>query len=212
VRREKGGLIVAEVDAFTPTIALDFNRQLKRNLRHAHGVIIDLRGNGGGEAEAMADIASSFLGGGVALGTFTDRWAVSFSVRTRERSLLAPELITQTKLPLVVLVSERTSSAAEIFAEEMRESGRGIIVGTETCGCVLAIRNPHKLPDGGILDVSELDYKTAAGVRLESRGIVPDQIVRPEREDLYKNHDRALEAAIYYLRHRPYPEPSRHQE
>ena len=198
VRRE-GRFVVTEIDAFTPTIALDFSRQLKRKIRGAAGVIIDLRGNGGGEAEAMADVASSFLGPNVALGTFTDRWGLSFNVRTRERSLLGPETITRTDLPIVVLVSERTSSAAEIFAAAIRAAKRGVIIGTETCGCVLAIRNQHKLPDGGVLDVSELDYRTSDGVRLEENGIVPDETVTPERLDLYSRRDRALEAAINRL-------------
>jgi carboxyl-terminal processing protease len=199
IRREQGKFIVAEIDAFTPTIALNFTRQLKDKLDGARGVIIDLRGNGGGEAEAMANVASSFLGPRVGLGTFTDRWGLSFNIKTRERSLLAPEPITRTDLPLVILVSERTSSAAEIFVAAMRTARRGTIVGTETCGCVLAIRNPHELPDGGVLDVSELDYHTSAGVRLEQNGIVPDESLDTQRQDLYNRRDRALAHAIQRL-------------
>jgi carboxyl-terminal processing protease len=197
--RRQGTVVVAEIDAFTPTIALDFTRQLKRRLRGARGVIVDLRGNGGGEAEAMADVASSFLHEGTALGTFTDRWGLSFSIRTRERSLLAPEMITRTDLPVVVLVSEKTSSAAEIFAAAMRSAGRATILGTETCGCVLAIRNQHKLPDGGVLDVSELDYRTSAGLRLEENGIIPDVTITTARQDLYSRVDRALQTALHRL-------------
>lgn len=199
MRRERGKFLLAEIDAFTPTIALEFSRELRRKLSGTRGVIIDLRGNGGGEAEAMADVASSFLGRGVALGTFTDRWGLSFNIKTRERSLLAPEMITRTDLPIVLLVSERTSSAAEIFAAAIKSAGRGRIIGTETCGCVLAIRTQHKLPDGGVMDVSELDYRTSNGVRLEENGIVPDEMISPERQDLYSSRDRALEAAINYL-------------
>jgi carboxyl-terminal processing protease len=199
IRRERGKFLVAEVDAFTPTLALNFNRALKRKLNGARGVIIDLRGNGGGEAEAMADMASSFLGRDVALGTFTDRWGLSFNIKTRDRSLLAPEMITRTDLPIVILVSERTSSAAEIFSAAIRAFSRGKIFGTETCGCVLAIRNQHKLPDGGVLDVSELDFRTSKGIRLEENGIIPDEIILPERQDLYRKRDRGVEAAINYL-------------
>lgn len=202
-RHERGRYIVAEIDAFTPTIALNFTRQLNSKLRGVRGVIIDLRSNGGGEAEAMADVASSFLGGGVDLGTFTDRWGLTFNIRTRDRSLLAPEMIKRTDLPLVVLVSERTSSAAEIFASAIRDSKRGLIVGTETCGCVLAIRSQHKLPDGGVLDVSELDFRTGTGVRLEENGVTPDEIVMAERNDLYKRRDRALESALDYFAQAP---------
>jgi carboxyl-terminal processing protease len=199
IRREQGKFIVAEIDAFTPTIALEFTRQLKRKLNGARGVIIDLRGNGGGEAEAMADVASNFLGPRVGLGTFTDRWGLSFNIKTRDRSLLAPEPITSTSLPLVILVSERTASAAEIFAAAMRAADRGTIVGTETCGCVLAIRNPHELPDGGVLDVSELDYHTSAGVRLEQNGIMPNETIDTQRQDLYNHRDRTLALAIQRL-------------
>jgi carboxyl-terminal processing protease len=199
IRRERGKFIVAEIDAFTPTIALNFTRQLKRKLDGARGVILDLRGNGGGEAEAMADVASSFLGPRVGLGTFTDRWGLSFNIKTRDRSLLAPEPIIRTDLPLVILVSERTSSAAEIFVAAMRAARRGTIVGTETCGCVLAIRNPHELPDGGVLDVSELDYHTSTGVRLEQNGIVPDELIYTQRQDLYNRRDRAVALAIQKL-------------
>jgi carboxyl-terminal processing protease len=199
VRRERGRYAVVEIDAFTPTIALDFSRQMKSQLRGARGIVLDLRGNGGGEAESMADVASSFLSDNVPLGIFTDRWGLSFSVRTRAKSLLAPEALTQTKLPLVILVSERTSSAAEILTAALKSARRGKVIGSETCGCVLAIRNPHTLPDGGTLDVSELDYKTSLGVRLEENGVVPDEEIVVRRTDLYSKRDPALERAFQIL-------------
>ena len=65
----------------------------------------------------------------------------------------------------------------------------------ETCGCVLAIRNRHALPDGGLLDVSEFDYRTAAGVRLEGAGVKPDETSTLSRADIYSRRDRALEIA-----------------
>ena len=70
------------------------------------------------------------------------------------------------------------------------------VIGTETCGCVLAIRTRHLLPDSGLLDVSELDYRIAVGVRLEGHGIKPDETVLLQRDDLYSGRDRALERAI----------------
>jgi carboxyl-terminal processing protease len=194
-RREQGGYAVIEIDAFTKPIAAAFASDLKEKLHGARGVILDLRGNGGGDAEAMTDIASSFLEPGLDLGQFTDRFGISFTIATHSRSLFSPELIAQTKLPLVVLTSERTSSAAEIFVEALKVSRRATILGTETCGCVLAVRARHLLPDGGLLDVSELDYETAAGHRLEGHGIKPDEIVTVERSDLYSGRDGALERA-----------------
>jgi carboxyl-terminal processing protease len=82
----------------------------------------------------------------------------------------------------------------------LKEFKRASIIGTETCGCVLAIRSPHELPDGGLLDVSEMDYQTAAGGRLEKNGIKPDEAVVVRRNDLYSGRDRAMELAVERLR------------
>ena len=101
---------------------------------------------------------------------------------------------------MVVLASERTSSAAEIFIAALKATGRARIIGGETCGCVLAIRNRHALPDGGLLDVSEMDYQTASGHRLEKQGIKPDRPVIVERMDLYAGRDRAMEIALTELK------------
>jgi carboxyl-terminal processing protease len=76
---------------------------------------------------------------------------------------------------------------------------RARVIGTATCGCVLAIRSRHALPDGGLLDVSEFDYRTAAGVRLQDRGVLPEQTIRLTRSDIYARRDPALDAAKRFL-------------
>ena len=199
VRKVKGQYAVVEMDAFTNLTAANFANYLNDKLKGIRGVIVDLRANGGGDAEAMADVASAFLGAGFSLGQFTDRSGVSFTISTRSRSPLLPERIPQTELPLIVLTSERTSSAAEIFTAAMKTAKRATIIGSETCGCVLAIRTRHELPDGGLLDISELDYQTATGDRLEGHGQKPDETIALERSDLYSGRDRALESAISKL-------------
>jgi carboxyl-terminal processing protease len=199
IRRENDDYAILEMDGFTKAIAADFARGLAEKISGARGVIIDLRGNGGGDAEAMSDIASAFLGDGFNLGQFTDRNGSSFTIITRSRSLFMAERIAQTKLPLVVLTSERTSSAAEIFIAALKAARRATIIGTETCGCVLAIRTRHTLPDGGGLDISEFDYETATGARLEGHGVKPDETVVVERNDLYAGRDRAMDLAVNKL-------------
>ena len=196
VDRVNGNYLVIEIDAFTKPIALSFARIVKEKLKGTRGVIIDLRNNGGGDAEAMAEIASTFLGSGVDLGEFTDRSGAGFSVST---SFLTAESL-GTHVPLVVLTSERTSSAAEIFVAALKRAKRAPVIGTQTCGCVLAIRARHILPDGGVLDVSELDFKTPAGERLEGNGIQPDETVMVHRENLYAKQDAALLNAIVLLK------------
>lgn len=195
VNRESGKYLVIEIDAFTRPIAVSFASFVKEKLNGTRGVIIDLRNNGGGDAEAMAEIASSFLGAGVSLGEFTDRSGSSFSVST---SFLTAEPVA-IHVPVIVLTGERTASAAEIFVAALGKVKRARIIGTQTCGCVLAIRARHNLPDGGVLDVSELDYKTPDGERLEGQGIEPDRQVLVHREDLYANRDTALADALSQL-------------
>jgi carboxyl-terminal processing protease len=199
VRRESGYAVI-EIDAFTKPIAAVFARAMKEKMGGARGVILDLRNNGGGDTEAMTDIASAVVGHGSSLGKFTERSNFSFTINTSSKSLLTPERISLTNLPMIVLTSERTASAAEIFVAALKESGRARAIGAETCGCVLAIRSRHQLPDGGLLDVSELDYRTSAGVRLEGHGIEPDETVLIQRSDLYSSRDRALEMAVSHLK------------
>jgi carboxyl-terminal processing protease len=200
VRRVRGAIGVIELDVFTQAIAVDFMRALDGKLRDVRGLVIDLRYNGGGEAEAMAEVASAFLPAGKSLGRFTDRSGrIQFEPHTRAAMLYAPDRIKAFSAPLIILTSERTSSAAEIFVGALREARRAVVVGQNTCGCVLAIRRRHLLPDGGELDISEMDYKTAGGTRLEGAGLAPDEPVLLNRQDLHARRDRAIERALELL-------------
>jgi carboxyl-terminal processing protease len=196
-RKEKIALL--RIDAFTQIVALDFSKVLPQVLEGAEGIILDLRANGGGDAEAMADVASLFLDDGTNLGKFADRSGASFELQTFSKRLWRIPNLLPTRLPLVVLTSENTSSAAEILVAALQTKRRARVIGTETCGCVLAIRNRHALPDGGVLDVSEFDYRTAGGVRLEGVGVKPDKVTQLTRADIYSRHDRALDLAKDFL-------------
>jgi carboxyl-terminal processing protease len=201
VRRLGGGYAVVEFESFTQTVTIDLIRALADKLRGLRGLVIDLRNNGGGEAEAMTEVASAFLPAGKNLGRFTDRAGrIAFEPRTRAAMLMAADSITTFRPPVVILTSERTSSAAEIFVAAIKEARRAAIIGTPTCGCVLAIRRRHILPDGGELDVSEMDYRTASGARLEGTGVAPDERVPLDLRDLRAGRDRALERAIQFLK------------
>jgi len=191
---------VVEFDFFTQSIAVDFMRALDGKLRGVRGLIVDLRHNGGGEAEAMTEVASAFLPAGKSLGRFTDRSGrIQFEPHTRAAMLFAPDAVKTFPAPVVILTSERTSSAAEIFVAALKEAKRAVIIGQNTCGCVLAIRRRHALPDGGELDISELDYQTAGGKRLEGAGLAPDEKITLDRQDIRAHRDRAIERAIDLL-------------
>jgi carboxyl-terminal processing protease len=196
------GFPVVNFNIFVPEIASELMRALRRGeLRTARGLIIDLRDNGGGHAETMTDIASAFLPQGTNLGEFTDREGrIASTPQTRAAMLFAADAVAEFRGTVVVLTSTRTASAAEIFAAALQESKRASVVGEQTCGCVLAIRRRHTLPDGGLLDISEMDFRTARHTRLEGAGITPDELVSPTRRDLRDGRDPALERAVRILK------------
>jgi carboxyl-terminal processing protease len=200
IRHERGHRVFVEIPAFTRAITYDFARAVGE-LRKANGLILDLRNNGGGDAQAMADIASYFLGATTKMGTFTERSGnVALSLETESLPLPNADRRIGLKMPVVILTSNRTSSAAEILAAALKQSTHAIIIGDQTCGCVLAVRTRHALPDGGELDVSELDYRTASGNRLEGQGIRPDETASLTRRDLYARRDRVVELALSRLK------------
>ncbi len=204
-RRERGKYLVVRLDAFTRKITANYAREFNVRARTARGIVLDLRSNGGGETDAMIEIASSFLRAGTKLGRFVDRSGTTIELTTQSGSRVTAYRITSNSLPMVVLTSERTSSAAEILSDALRASQRATIIGSRTCGCVLAIRNRHTLPDGGVLEISEFDYRTARDSRLEGRGIAPDLEVLVTQSDLRSGRDRALEAALKKLAHAMIP-------
>ena len=201
VRGRGDGVRLVRFNIFTAEVAAQFARALRGELRDARALVIDLRDNGGGEAESMADLASTLLPAGLSLGRFTDRaGAVRLEPFTRAALVTTADSFERFRRPLILLTNARTASAAEVFAAVLRETNRASVIGEATCGCVLGIRRRHRLPDGGVLDVSEMDYHTAAGTRLEGAGLRPDVTVEPTLEDLRRHRDRALERALEILK------------
>jgi carboxyl-terminal processing protease len=196
------GVYVLRFNIFTWEIAGQIARSLKGELRDARALVIDLRDNGGGETEAMADIASLFLPAGRSLGKFSDREGrVLVEPHTRSALNSTAERPKTFDGPVAVLTGARTASASEVFVASLRESNRvAAVLGEGTCGCVLGIRRRHQLPDGGVLDVSEMDYRTAGGRRLEGARLEPDEEINLTRLDLQRGRDRAVERAVQLLR------------
>ena len=74
----------------------------------------------------------------------------------------------------------------------MQERKRAIIVGASptTCGCLLGVSRTLKLLDGGKLNVSDSDYRTAMGRRIEGLGVKPDLHLETRITDLLAGRDR----------------------
>ncbi|MCA1643297.1 MAG: hypothetical protein LC785_15420 [Acidobacteria bacterium] len=127
VRRVEG-VAVVRFNLFTQEIATSLVRALRddRRLSEARGVVVDLRDNGGGEAESMIDAASAFLPAGTPLGAFTDRGGRTVaSPQTRGAMLFAADAIRTYGGALVVLAGARTASAAETVTPTREDIKRG---------------------------------------------------------------------------------------
>jgi carboxyl-terminal processing protease len=176
---------------FAPDTAGWVAAQLERN-RRARGVVFDLRDNGGGLLNVLSDCLQLIYARDVAFGEFVQRnqRQVRMRINGGGRAAFAG--------PVVVLVDERSASAAEIFAAAIKETERGTVVGRPTAGAVLASVE-ERLPDGGKLQISIRDYRTQHGVRLEGRGVEPNVPVPLSLDDIRRNTDRDLDAALSLL-------------
>ena len=95
---------------------------------------------------------------------------------------------------LVVLVDEESGSASENFAAVIQESGRGLVAGRQTCGC-LTSSYFESVKGGGRLQWSRLLVRTIKGNKIEGVGVTPDVIVPLTLSDLRQGRDAVVEEA-----------------
>ncbi|MBI1763897.1 MAG: hypothetical protein HYR56_20930 [Acidobacteria bacterium] len=182
-----------ELTGFGPEIERDFDKAMQ-TLQWTRGLVLDLRNNGGGFVSTVAWIASYFFPEETDLGEFITRQGRSSRRKTWKARLAY-------RAPLVVLVSNRSASGSEILAAAMQERKRGLIVGSNpaTCGCLLGVSRTLRLDDGGKLNISDTDYRTAYGKRIEGVGIQPDQRIDMRITDLLAGRDSVLESSVDQL-------------
>jgi carboxyl-terminal processing protease len=184
-----------ELTGFGPEIEREFEYAVQYLMdTGTRGLILDLRNNGGGFVSTVAQVASFFFDEEVDLGEFITRQGRSTRRKTQRQRAFYRE-------PLIVLVSARSASGSEIFAAAMQERKRATILSTNptTCGCLLGVSRTIKLLDGGKLNISDTDFRTAMGRRIEGSGVKPDYIVEMRAADLLAGRDRALEAGVDHL-------------
>jgi carboxyl-terminal processing protease len=161
--------------------------------RHVHALVLDLRGNPGGQGGMAIPVASRLVGEPVTLGTLQFR---EFS-----QTLVArPEMGVKPFLgPVAILTDEGTASASEILAAGLQEAGRAVIVGDATLGAVLP-SVVEALPEGAVMQYVVADFKTPKGVLIEGRGVQPDKRVVETRAALRAGRDPVLDAALVAVR------------
>ena len=140
------------------------------------GLIVDLRGNGGGSLLAAVETADCFLDAVPPDGTLIVA-QVSRHPDHQER-YQAKSSTSFPNWPLVVLIDGHTASSAEIVAAAWRDHQRAVLLGTTTRGKA-SVQKQFALPDGGALRLTVARYRTPGGKDLGETGLQPD-IVAPE--------------------------------
>jgi carboxyl-terminal processing protease len=174
-----------------PTVADKFEEFLDQLPETtARGLVIDLRGNGGGRIDLGVRLLNRFIASGPLLDQ-VDR-------QGQHRVLSASGPGWARPLPTVVLVDDGTASMGEIFAAALRERGLARIMGRTTAGSVAAAQ-VYPLQDGSALQVTIFEIFSGGGARLNRVGLTPDDLYDTSFEDLERGRDIPLEAAVQHV-------------
>ena len=184
--RRRGGQRIGYVRLATFTAGAhgELRNQIESLLdRGAEGLVLDLRGNGGGLLEEAVLVTSIFQEKGPIV-TIEGR---ARSERTFDATGGAIEPV-----PMAVLVDRNTASASEIVAAALKENDLATVIGTRTFGKGV-FQEVIELDAGGALDLTVGEYVTADGTSILGRGVIPDKRVS-DRDP--SDGDRVLAAGL----------------
>jgi len=175
----------------------DFQKAMDQ-YRSDDGIVIDLRGNPGGLAGMIMGLAGHFTSERDTLGVMrTKQTELKFPANPRLVNA-AGERVEPYRGPVAILVDGLTGSASECFSGGMQSMGRARVFGQTSMGQALPALF-DRLPNGDVLIHAWGDFVTGTGVRIEGRGVIPDQSAPLTRQALLDGHDPALEAALAWI-------------
>jgi C-terminal processing protease CtpA/Prc len=185
-------------DYATELAALDAGLdQLLEDIQFSDGLIIDVRRNNGGSDFLSMAIASRFVDG--------ERLVFSKQARNGNETTPLSEVTIQPRgslqylKPVVLLTSNSTVSAAEVFALMMRSLPQVTLMGESTQGALSDALN-KVLPNGFVFSLSNEFYYSSEGEWFEHQGIPVDiEVPFFTQEQRLDESDAGLESAYAFL-------------
>lgn len=183
-----GILTISRFDNETETLAKAAAENFKA--QKVRGVILDLRGNGGGYLTAAQHVAGIWVKDKVVVSERSNGKVVD-ELRSGKSALLAG-------VPTAVLVNGASASASEIVAGALQDYDAATLIGEKTFGKG-TVQKVIDLGAGTQLKVTVARWYTPNGKNITKEGIKPDQKVELTAEDVNAGKDPQFDAAKTYL-------------
>lgn len=122
----------------------------------AKGIVLDLRGNGGGLVESAIEILGIFLPKGTPVLTTRGKGVLNEKVYKTSVNPL------DTRIPLAVLIDGGSASASEIVAGALQDLDRAVVIGGRSFGKGL-VQSTREMPYDGLFKVTTAKYYIPSG-------------------------------------------------
>lgn len=184
-----GYIQITNFDSVTPK---QFSKQLgELESKEMKALIVDLRDNGGGVLDGVISVIDRMLPKGVATYTLN---------KDNKKDVYYLRDDVQVQVPVAVLVNENTASASELFAGAMQDSGKAVLVGTNTFGKGI-VQSFIDFEDGSAVKLTTSKYYTPKGRNIHEKGLKPDIEIKLDLATIgKKTPDNQMQKAIDYLK------------
>jgi carboxyl-terminal processing protease len=182
-----------QLSGFFPGAA-DVVLQVISNLANGvklRGLILDLRGNGGGTVADPARLLGAFIHG--------KAWIYDCDVHGNCTATYTDSSVPLLHLPLVVLTDRNCVSACDAFSGAVKDLRLGTLVGTRTAGIVSAPAAGYLLDDGSVLGLPAKRELSAHHELINGIGVAPDYYIPLTAQDLSTGHDPDITKALSLL-------------